>query len=606
MQLARGDVSAYERGGGGAGPESFPKCVDLLVGDLALSEVMKPEFIAEWRRLLKGTSGATFFQSPEFVLTWYEHYMPRYEPVIVAAYDSSQGAIKSLWTLARHRETARVCFAGDHQAEYQSWLCGSGATSEHIAEVLNILFKRFAIRQLRVRYFRDVTSAKDICESNQLVGRTILRFHRRPLARLDPIAAAKSLSKKNKTRISRLGRLGNVELVVATAATLGHDEFDWLAACYDVRQAAAHGVAPFTVDALKRDFHLALLSAAPNDISLTLLRVGHQIAAGLWAARTGEEMHLVMLIYSPLLAEHSPGKLHLLMLAQALAESHDAATILDLTPGGDPWKERFADMHDQVAEITIYAKRVNALRDRLSAEAVQLLGRAIKGAGLEPSRIRKFARRALTVTPTKLLRAVRRWTFEDVNYMVFRQSRVDWERTRSVDLTATAPRPRMNEIQDLLRFEPLEPWRRHDDFIREALARIERGEVSYTITIDGILAHYGWMVRDQSTSLVSEVGMTLSLPKGSFCLYDFYTHPRFRGRGLYRANLRHMLEDGFEAPSAAVAYIGVLANNHASRRVIESSGFEQVGLLTRRRRLGRETKQSDIADQAISRVAEDL
>jgi hypothetical protein len=68
-------------------------------------------------------------------------------------------------------------------------------------------------------------------------------------------------------------------------------------------------------------------------------------------------VHLAILCHSPFHARHSPGKLHVLKLGAELA--NEGFEALDLTPGGDAWKERFANTHDTVYELLVHPGRVS-------------------------------------------------------------------------------------------------------------------------------------------------------------------------------------------------------------------------------------------------------
>ena len=84
---------------------------------------------------------------------------------------------------------------------------------------------------------------------------------------------------------------------------------------------------------------------------------------------------------------------------------------------------------------------------------------------------------------------------------------------------------------------------------------------------------------------MEDVQQSWRLPPGSAVLYGFYTHPRFRGRGLYASALRRMLTDVAVIPGLSEVYIGVRADNEPSRRVIEKVGFVYDRSFYERRRL---------------------
>ena len=99
---------------------------------------------------------------------------------------------------------------------------------------------------------------------------------------------------------------------------------------------------------------------------------------------------------------------------------------------------------------------------------------------------------------------------------------------------------------------------------------------------------------DQADHYMTEVCQSLTLPRASVVLYNFYSHPIFRGRGLYRATIGHMLHEAFADESTRYAYIGVLADNLPSRHVIETMGFEYQGSFFWKRCFGIERKWSSL------------
>jgi RimJ/RimL family protein N-acetyltransferase len=74
------------------------------------------------------------------------------------------------------------------------------------------------------------------------------------------------------------------------------------------------------------------------------------------------------------------------------------------------------------------------------------------------------------------------------------------------------------------------------------------------------------------------------LPRGAAVVYGFYTHPRFRGRGMYASSLARMIRDAAAIPGLGDIYIGVRADNGPSRRVIEKLGFVYERSFHERRR----------------------
>jgi RimJ/RimL family protein N-acetyltransferase len=147
---------------------------------------------------------------------------------------------------------------------------------------------------------------------------------------------------------------------------------------------------------------------------------------------------------------------------------------------------------------------------------------------------------------------------------------------------------RKDHLPDVLAYEPAEAWQPHvSQFLRETLANLEAGAHIYTFAEKGRLLHYGWHVERQARSVFPEVRQEIELPPGSAVLADFYTSPHARGRGLYQKSLRQMLRAAASVPGTDHIYISVLADNRASRHVIEKVGFVYRFSLYKRNVAGR-------------------
>ncbi len=557
----------------------------LTADDEAFKLMATQAFRDDWRRLHERSRYGTVYQSFEFCRAWYESYRSLWSPVLV--WDGlPNGPVRSLWALARHRSTGELAHAGAHQAEYHTWLHEDEGDLDFAAAAWALLRRELGVRTLRFRYFPDSAGAERIAQHRALGGLADVRVNARPLLRIDAEGIASSFSKKsNKSRFNRLAKLGVMEFRRVRDLPDLEGVLDDLVLCYDFRQGAVNGVEPFREDAVKRLFHRAVFDQANDQTHLTVTTIDGRAVAGLWGQVSGKTLHLGILFHSPVLAEHSPGKLHVMKLSQLMVQ--EGLTTLDLTPGGDPWKERFATDHDAVADITLHEsegiRRMGIARE----SSRQTLKRTLGKVGTTPDQVRDLLASARRATPEAVIRKAKTWLGEERE---FRAYRVD----RSLALDGPDDeRIRRNDLTQILAFEPSERWHSREAFLSSALSRLEAGEAAYTAVIDGRLAHFGWLALAQETSFLSEVECRVELPPGSATLYDFYTHPAHRGQGLYRANLRRMLRDAFRDANTTYAYIFVLADNGPSRRAIEDIGFQYVRSYGLRRRFGETTKWVD-------------
>jgi L-amino acid N-acyltransferase YncA len=284
---------------------------------------------------------------------------------------------------------------------------------------------------------------------------------------------------------------------------------------------------------------------------------------------TGTQIHLAIVAHRADFAVHSVNKMHLLLLAKALAAQ--GMHVMDLTPGDDEWKTRHATQIDEVVELTLFARSRAWYVWKLRHESRNTLKRLAGAVGVTRERVRAASQLGsglLRLTPAKVIRRLRPRAAE---YRVYRLALTG---ERAVNSTA-----RINCISDLLQYPA--KFDEKQAFLSTALARIEAGHSVYTVAEGGKLLHYGWMSLDEKTSFFTEVQERFEYPEVGAVLYDFWSLPAARGRGLYQSTLCRMLADAVKVPGIRYAYISCLASNAASRHVIEKVGFNHFASIHR-------------------------
>lgn len=557
-----------------------PMNISVLRGQEALQALDRAEFIERWSQLHADAFGVTVFQHPSYACTWYRSYQQDWEAVLAVA--ESDGRLLGLLPLALHRRSGQLVCAGAHQAEYQAWLARADDGAAFMAAAWPRICEVTKAERLRLRYLPTLDLQRQL-EQGPLQAQLHSRVHARPLLRLDAEELRSSMAKKsNKSRFNRLKKLGAFSFKRLSDPQELDSLLNELTHCYDLRQGAVNHTTPFREDAHKLAFHRALFAAGAPASYVTVTLIDERPVAAFWGAVSDSTAHLGMLIHSPMLAEHSPGKLHVMQLSQQLLD--DGIAVLDLTPGGDAWKERFANDHDQVGELTLFASAAAAAQSQSRERRLEQIKSVLGRAGLTPDRLRAMLAAGRKLSLGAVQRRISHWLGFERELRIYRA-----ERALAQGKSASA-QVQCNALDALLAFEPGESWQTRDAFLSSALERLERGERAYTVCIDGRLAHCGWLVPRQERSNMSEVGQSLDFPAHSATLYDFYTHPDFRGRGLYRSTLEHMLADAFADEQTEFAYISVLADNLPSRRVIERVGFAYQGSFFWHRRFGKDQR----------------
>jgi len=540
--------------------------IEVVRGNYAFSLLERAAFLSDWSQLCEQCPWATAFQGSEFCIAWYRIYRERFEPLLVISYDEN-GRLNGLLPLGVSTDGGRLVVAGDWQAEYHCWISALNAADSFPWHAVQLLQRQFARTVLTFQYLPPnaplswlvIPEAARTCK---------LERHRRPLLRFgDGADIVASLKKKsNKSRLSRLEKMGPANFAQVTDRQEFERVLDDIIPWVDFRQAALHGSAPFS-DALKRAFYLALFDV-PGLMHVTALRFGSHLVAAHIGARTNREVQLGLIAHSPFLARHSPGKFHILFLAQMLMQ--EGYKQLDLTPGGDSYKDRFANAEDEVHTLAVYPSHTRRWKADLLAGSKAKAGDILKKVRVSPSRLRgfaaKLARTRLRGAAGSLVRKTRAWIAcrRELRFYSF-----DAGRANEIEVSVPV---RCDSLEDLLLYQPAEAW-------------LPRENV-YSLVEDGRLLHFGWLIERQTKSFAAEVHQEHAFPPDSAVLFGFYTVPDARGRGLYARSLRTIMRDAAAIPGTKKVFISVLADNAPSRHVIEKVGFTYEGSLFEEVRFG--------------------
>jgi CelD/BcsL family acetyltransferase involved in cellulose biosynthesis len=516
---------------------------------------------------------------------WYRHYRDTYQPVILES-KAANGELVGLWLLAFNPSTRDLVHAGANQAEYHAWLASPRHQTEFLSAAWTELGRQLPFRTLRFRYLPTrslVDSLRNVASIRSCMS---ARAWPKPVLRLDPDEVRATLAlKKNKTRFTRIRKLGALEFRrIRTSSELG-EVFNDIIAYYDLRQGAVNDATPFGSDPARRPFHLALLDLAPDMMHVTVTLLNGRVIAAFLGLITGKIFHLEILAHSPLVAKHSPGKLHVMLLSELLVS--EGIEALDLTPGGDPWKERFATTHEEAADVTLY-RSGRARRAAESAGFVLEWGKRIAArGGLRPQHVRRTWGAMQPASAVSAGRRVRAWIRSTREVRVYRCDR---------PLASSLPHdPRVlrNSIADLVRAGSGRSRRPTRADLLAILDRLEHGESSFTITIDGRVAHSAWLVEDANEWVLGNGNPPVAMPAGSVALYDFTSHSSPDGDGALRALICHALRTVSEEAPTGLLYVSLSSNDPSARRVVESLGLHYQGSLHWKRRMGLETTWAD-------------
>ncbi|MGB7542695.1 MAG: GNAT family N-acetyltransferase, partial [Burkholderiales bacterium] len=357
----------------------------------------------------------------------------------------------------------------------------------------------------------------------------------------------------------------------------------------DFRQEAIHGVRPFADNPRKEAFFVER-QEFPESNHFTVLWSNNRPVSFHFGACSGDTLLLGLIAHDPTESRNSPGKVHLIELAGMLTK--EGFHRIDLTPGGDQYKEFVANDSQELVIPTFHFSRGAKLRADIVELVRQKIKMALAVARVHPddcrqtmSRLKTLLIRLRKATPRKLLNRIKRIFYEDVVYLQYtiECKSEPAEVVRDSEIFA-------QRYEDLLLYEECNPWLDRRQLLSAALKRFSSGETLYSASRDGKLLHYGWVAPGGQSHFLQGVNATFKSPSDSAVLYDFFTHPEYRRQGLYQRNLRQILRD-LGGAGVRKAFIGVLEGNEGSRRAIENVGFALYRSFRRRRILWIESRE---------------
>jgi CelD/BcsL family acetyltransferase involved in cellulose biosynthesis len=362
-------------------------------------------FRSGWLRLYQRCPWATAGQSPAFVTSWYEAYKEQYSPLLVCEFSDSNDLIGFL--PVGLRAFGQAVLPGAHQAEYKSWLAQPSNGGSFLEASLRLLSQETEIGALLFRYLPPGTPIGGVA-ARKLPWNGELEAQRRPIVRLTGAGdvteyVRQKSSKIIKNRWNRLKRLGKVRLERMRESEELVPIFDRLIDWYDTRQEMAHGKRPFQADKSKKKWHLELFRRGL--LHVTLLKAGEETLSAMFGLSDGKTYSVMMPVFNPEYARYSPITLHHLLLVERLyAEGY---AVLDLTPGPDAFKERFAGEYEEVNALSVYFRQREWLKAKVRERSRAFARGMLSAFGIAPSSVLRILPR-MKAFPRAILRFKRR------------------------------------------------------------------------------------------------------------------------------------------------------------------------------------------------------
>lgn len=561
--------------------------IELRKGDRAAGWIADAANVRAWQALAELDPKVGLVQQPGFVSTWFTVYASEFIPWLFLGWDA-QGRLCGVLPLARHRTRQEITHAGDIHAEYHGWLATPETEDEFVEGCLSMIKTSGAApRAWRWNWLPPGTHIKALDAARlrrhgvhvRLRAQESLVWDLEDEARLASLLQTKSI----KNQYNRYKKKGDFRMERITNLQRTRELLQVCASQSDFRHGAIHDVRPFAEDPLKATFFAARLESSATN-HFTVLWCSDSPLAFHFGECDANVLVLGLTAYDPVESRNSPGKLHLIELARLLRS--EGVKRIDLTPGDDAYKASFANASQRLYRPTFYFSWASAARADAAATIQRVARSLLARMGITPDRARSatvrlaaLSAKVRRLTPHSVLRRVVGLLGEEHAYRQYRMNpcavRPEGDATEDIGV---------QRYGDLLLYRGANPWLVPNEMLRTAQRRFAAGETIYTVVKDDELVHYGWVAHGGREHLLDRVEATIESPSGSVVLYDFFTHPKYRGQGLYRRCLQKILADAAQA-GCTEAFIGVLEGNETSQHTIEKVGFRLHRVFYRKRRL---------------------
>jgi hypothetical protein len=340
----------------------------FVEGEGSISFLDDEDFKWQWEQLLLKVGYGSVFQTPSFVLPWYNLNRQEFSPVVLAAY--AEGRLVGLLTLARklqktnQKPCKKLVGAGNYFALYQTWLVEQPFSLIFWEKGISRILNEIPGCLINLKSIPNMGVFNEIYPSIDFRKNSVLEKFLNPVLDFSDEGHNRILSKRHfKSKINRLNRAGKVFFEQVESEERFVQVFPKIASFHALRQGAAFNKIPFPSEG--KDFELFTSWLKEGVLHVTCLWLNEELISAVIVVNDfGRSAHLAGLItYSASHAKLSPGLVHLHQLVSLLKSNNFEN--LKLSPGYDSYKDRFSNRDEEIFELLISRNRFELLKRRL-------------------------------------------------------------------------------------------------------------------------------------------------------------------------------------------------------------------------------------------------
>ncbi|MDG1435481.1 MAG: GNAT family N-acetyltransferase [Saprospiraceae bacterium] len=477
-------------------------------------------FQNEWKKLATQSVGFTQLQEADFLTTWYINYSALFSPVFIFSRNEKNEMV-GLIALAWHKEKNYLVHAGN--AEYHGWLVKEELTIPFLKEMLNLVRVELNVEKWAWNWMPSglnaaslkAAASKDIC--------LLVEEQGSPIWQLDNEDKLKKLlkSRSNRSKFNRYKKRGEYYYEIINKPDRIREVLEIARFQCDLRREAMNNSRPFAEDPYKIDFCSELLNFS-NKLHVSAMWLDDQLLAFHMGVEDGERVCFGMVSYDPSESKQSPGTLLIIELARHLQES--GYKILDMTPGTNSYKDRFANFYETLYRPTFHFSKKSFFKAKVNYFIVATLGKILALGKVDVSTMRKW-KTNIGELPSKLKSISPKTIFLSLVHILFQR---DIHYLYEIDLNNEEVFSKADLVYshqkyiDLLDYQGNQPFLTRRDLLIVALEKFAKGDILLSQSKLGKLQSLGWLKEIKGDTKLDGFSETIDFGEKNHLLHDFY------------------------------------------------------------------------------------
>ena len=486
----------------------------------ALELINSDVFVNQWKQLAVGLPVYCRMQEADILCDWYRYYSAVFEPVIFTAFNDSDelvGFLGMVWD----EKTQELRHAGHPQ--YYGWLAKADYEFAFLQQVFRLIRDEFPIQKLE---WSVLTPGLSIDTFQSALGSDIHMTYKETVSPMWSLKTSERLKKllKNKgikSSFNRYKRRGDFRFEVIKDPERLRKVLHIAKNQIDFRNEAVNNTLPFQSDPIKIDY-LCQKFSTPGRVLPFALWLDDQLLSFNMGIISNNYFQGRITSFDPSEYKFSPGTLLLIKLSEYLTEN--GYETLDLTPGSNSYKDRFADKMVNLKKITIHFSNVayqkTLLKQQLVKGSRKLL---IDKFGININKTRKW-KTNLKELPQKIKKIHKRKIKVNITkgLPVFTQPKlIHLERSKISPPPSTLPKQvKIQHYEDLLKYKGTHPFLTRRGLLIDAQNKFANGEILHSVADDEKLLWYIWQKKAKGEIKLNNNVIPIS-EEGAL-LYDFY------------------------------------------------------------------------------------